>query len=87
MTRLFPKFIFVLYFCLVCSNLKSNRNLEDEEEIDECLEFITDIFPVRLENLKEPIDYSKKVFRLGYYQPKTNMNLQFVKKMIQMIVN
>ena len=80
MTRLFSKLIFLLYFCLVCSNAGSNRNLETEEEIDDCLEFITDIIPVRLENLKEPIDYSKKVFRLGYYQPKTKYEFTVCKE-------
>ena len=71
MARLFPRLIFVLYFCLVCPDILPNRNLEDAEEIDECLEFITDIIPQRLEKLKEPIFYSKDVFRLRYYKPRT----------------
>ena len=71
MTRLFPRLIFLLYFCLVCPNILPNGNLEDAEEIDEFLEFITDIIPQPLENLKEPLAYSKNVFRLGYYQPRT----------------
>ena len=71
MARLFPRLIFMLYFCLVYPNILPNGNLEDAEEIDECLEFITDIIPQRLENLKEPISYSKNIFRLRYYKPRT----------------
>jgi hypothetical protein len=38
MARLFPRLIFVLYFCLVCPNILPNGNLENVEEIDACLE-------------------------------------------------
>ena len=73
MPRLFSKLVFVFSFYLVCSNISSSRFLEEKEEetIDECIEFITDITPVRLENLEKPIDYEKdNVFRLGYYEPR-----------------
>ena len=52
----------------------------EDEVIDECFEFITDIIPVRLENLKEPIDYSKDVLRLGYYQPRTKYEFKVCKE-------
>ena len=71
MTRLFQRLIFLLYFCLVCPNILPNTKLEDAEEIDECLEFITDIILQRLENLKEPLAYSKNIFRLWFYKPRT----------------
>ena len=55
MKRPNTKLIFIACLILACSCDSSTRNLEDEE-IDECIEFITDIIPVRLENLKKPID-------------------------------
>lgn len=39
--------------------------------MDDCVEFITQLTPVRLENLEKPIDFEKELLPLGYYKPKT----------------
>ena len=70
MIQFSSKMVFILFFYLISTSVCSIRQLEDEV-IDDCIEFITDIIPVRLENLKEPIDYSNDVMSLGYYQPRT----------------
>ena len=79
MTQFCSKLRFVFYLYLISSCFCTKRQLEDEV-IDECLEFITDIIPTRLENLKEPIDYSKDVLRLGYYQPRTKYEFKVCKE-------
>ena len=55
MMQSFSKLIFMICFILACTSNNPKRNLEEDEKIDECIEFITDIIPIRLENLKEPI--------------------------------
>lgn len=56
MFKTFTKLLFLICFVLTYSNNLSNRNLE-EDVIDECVEFITKLIPVRLENLEKPIDF------------------------------
>ena len=79
MIQICSKLRYVFYFFLISSCFCTKRQMEDEV-IDECFEFITDIIPVRLENLKEPIDYSKDVLRLGYYQPRTKYEFKVCKE-------
>ena len=69
MRKLYQTLLILFHLYFVCSDIASNRHLEEEEEIDECMEFIVDLIPTRLENLKEPLDFSKDVLPLGYYQP------------------
>ena len=47
---------------------------------DNCFEFLTNIIPVRLENLKQPIDFHKDLLRLGYYQPRTKYEFLLCKE-------
>ena len=79
MIQFSSKIVFILFFYLISTSVCSNRQLEDEV-IDDCIEFITDIIPVRLENLKEPIDYSNDVMSLGYYQPRTKYEFKVCKE-------
>lgn len=79
MKRPNTKLIFIACLILACSCDSSTRNLEDEE-IDECIEFITDIIPVRLENLKKPIDFKKELIPLGDYRPKYKYEFKVCKE-------
>ena len=79
---MFKTFSYLLIFiCLVltCSNNLSSRNLE-EDVIDDCVEFITQLTPVRLENLEKPIDFENELLPLGYYQPKTKYEFKVCKE-------
>ena len=49
MFKTFSKFLFFTCFIFTYSNNLSNRNLE-EDVTDVCVEFITQLIPVRLEN-------------------------------------
>ena len=79
MFKTFTKLLFLICFVLTYSNNLSNRNLE-EDVIDECVEFITKLIPVRLENLEKPIDFEKELMPLGYYKPKYKYEFKVCKK-------
>ena len=80
MISLLSKFTLLLSFYLVCANLNSNRILEEEEVVDDCVEFYVNIIPVRLENLKAPIDFEKELIRLGYYEPRHKYEFEVCKE-------
>ena len=80
MRKLLQKLLFLFHLYFVCSSIISNRNLEEEEEIDECIEFIVDLIPTRLENLEEPLDFSKDILPLGYYQPRYKYGYKLCKE-------
>ena len=80
MIKSLSKLIFILWFFFACASNSPKRNLEEEEEIDNCIEFITDIIPTRLENLSKPIDFSKDILPLGYYKPKTKYEFKVCNK-------
>jgi hypothetical protein len=52
----------------------------EEDVIDDCVEFITQLTPVRLENLEKPIDFENELLPLGYYQPKTKYEFKVCKE-------
>ena len=79
MKKLSSVLIILACFLTAYAEQTTNRNLE-EDEVDNCFEFLTNIIPVRLENLKQPIDFHKDLLRLGYYQPKTKYEFLLCKK-------
>ena len=79
MKKLSSVLIILACFLTVYAEQNTNRNLE-EDEVDNCFEFLTNIIPVRLENLKKPIDFHKDLLRLGYYQPRTKYEFLLCKE-------